>query len=65
MFILDELYFIYLVRHKLQRFGWETLQHPPYLPDISPCDFQIFDDLKKDIHRRSVGFIRTRKCKSG
>ena len=24
-----------LVRDKLQRFGWETLQHPPYIPDLS------------------------------
>ena len=38
-----------LVRDKLQRFGWETLQHPPYSPDLSPCDFRIFGDLKKDI----------------
>ena len=38
-----------LVRDKLQRFGWETLQHPPYSPYLSPCDFHIFVDLKKDI----------------
>ena len=31
-----------LVRDKLQRFGWETLQNPPYSPDVSPCDFHIF-----------------------
>ena len=41
-----------LVRDKLQRFGWETLQHPPYRPYLSPCDFQIFGDLKKDIRGR-------------
>ena len=38
-----------IVRDKLQRLGWETLQHPPYSPDLSPCDFHIFADLKKDI----------------
>ena len=38
-----------LVRDKLQRFDWETLQHPPYSSDLSPCDFHVFDDLKKDI----------------
>ena len=37
-----------LVRDKLQRFGWETFQHPLYSPDFSPCDFHIFYDLKKD-----------------
>ena len=37
-----------LARDKLRRFGWETLQHPPYSPDISSCDYHIFGDLKKD-----------------
>ena len=41
-----------LVRGKLERFGWETLQRPPYSPDLSPCDFHIFGDLKKDIRGR-------------
>ena len=41
-----------LVRDKFQKFGWETLQHPPYSPDLSPCEFHIFGDLKKDIRGR-------------
>ena len=41
-----------LVRDKIKIFGWETLQHSPYCPDISSCDFHIFDDLKKDIRGR-------------
>ena len=41
-----------LVRDKFQRFGWEIPQHPRYSPDLSPCDFHILDDLKKDIHGR-------------
>ena len=46
-----------LVRHQLQRFDWETLLHPPYNPDLSPCDFYIFGDLKKSIRGRpSVSF---------
>ena len=40
-----------LVRDKLQRFGWETLQHPPFSSDLSPCDFHVFGDLKKAIPR--------------
>ena len=48
-----------LVRDKFRRFGWETLQHPPYSPDLSLCDLHIFGDMKKDI--RGVSFIRTRK----
>ena len=39
-----------LLRDKLHRFGWVTLQHPLYSPDLFPCDFHIFGDLKKDIH---------------
>ena len=41
-----------LVRDKLQIFGWETLQHPPYILDFSSCHFHIFIDLKKDIRGR-------------
>ena len=47
-----------LVRDKLKRFDWETLQHPPYSPDLSPCDFHIFGNLKKDIHGRRFSFGR-------
>ena len=47
-----------LVRDKLQRFDWETLQHPPYSPDLSPCDFYVFGDLKKDIRGRWFTFGR-------
>ena len=42
-----------LVRDKLHRFGWETLQYsPPYSTDLSPCDLHIFGDLKIDIRGR-------------
>ena len=41
-----------LGRYKVQRFGWETLEHPPHSPDFFPCDFHIFGDLKKDIRGR-------------
>ena len=40
----------YMVRDKLQRFGWETLQHPPYSLDLPPFDLHIF--LKKEIRGR-------------
>ena len=41
-----------MVKDTLQRFSWETLQHPPYSPDLFPCDFHIFGDLRKNIRRR-------------
>ncbi|GBM61069.1 Mariner Mos1 transposase [Araneus ventricosus] len=37
------------VKTTLQQFRWETLEHPPYSPDLSPCDFHIFGPLKQAI----------------
>ena len=31
----------------LQKFKWEVLGHPPYSPDLSPCNYVIFGPLKK------------------
>ena len=33
----------------LQKFKWEGLGHPPYSPDLSPCDYVIFSTLKKSL----------------
>ena len=30
-----------------QHFRWEILHHPPYSPDLSPCDFHMFGPLKR------------------
>ncbi|GFU17889.1 histone-lysine N-methyltransferase SETMAR [Trichonephila clavipes] len=30
-------------------FKWETLDHPPYSPDMMPCDFHVFGPLKKHL----------------
>lgn len=27
--------------------GWEILDHPPYSPDLSPCDYHVFGPLKE------------------
>jgi histone-lysine N-methyltransferase SETMAR len=32
--------------------GAEVLSHPPYLPDLSPCDFALFPRLKKELRGR-------------
>jgi histone-lysine N-methyltransferase SETMAR len=26
---------------------WKVLPHPPYSPDLSPCDFYLFESLKE------------------
>jgi len=32
----------------MQHLRWEVVHHPPpYSPDLSPCDFQVFGPLKK------------------
>jgi histone-lysine N-methyltransferase SETMAR len=29
------------------RWGWEVLYHPPYSPDLSPCDFDLITKMKE------------------
>jgi histone-lysine N-methyltransferase SETMAR len=36
----------------LRRFGWGVLDHPPYSPDLSPCDYHVFGPLKKTLKGR-------------
>ncbi|PRD28624.1 UNVERIFIED_CONTAM: hypothetical protein NCL1_31801 [Trichonephila clavipes] len=38
----------------LRRWEWEELEHPPYSPDISPCDFDIIPKIKELIRGRSL-----------
>ena len=40
---------------ELAKFKWEPLDHPPYSPDMSPCDFHVFGPLKK--HLKGKCFI--------
>ncbi|GFU53119.1 histone-lysine N-methyltransferase SETMAR [Trichonephila clavipes] len=34
---------------ELEKFKGETLEHPPYSPDMSLCDFHVFGPLKKHL----------------
>ena len=36
---------------KIKALGWEKLEHPPYSPDISPCDFFLFGYLKNELKK--------------
>ena len=38
----------------LARYKWEPLPRPPYSPDVSPCDFDIFPRSKENV--RGVKF---------
>jgi histone-lysine N-methyltransferase SETMAR len=31
----------------LSKYEWEVLSHPPYSPDMSPPDFDLFPKLKE------------------
>lgn len=35
------------VTQQLQKIVWTPLEHPPYSPDLSPCDFHVFGPLKE------------------
>ena len=36
-----------LVTDYLTKMGIKTVPHPPYCPDLAPCDFWLFPKLKK------------------
>jgi len=40
----------------LTEIGGEALKHPPYSPDLAPCDFRAFLTLKKKTARKEVLF---------
>jgi histone-lysine N-methyltransferase SETMAR len=33
----------------LEKYGWQVLPYPPYSPDMSPPDFDLFPELKKPL----------------
>ncbi|VVC34278.1 Ribonuclease H-like domain [Cinara cedri] len=33
----------------LEKYGWERLKHPPYSPDLSPPNFDLFPKLKEPL----------------
>jgi len=38
-----------LAKAKLVELGYELLRHPPYSPDLAPCDFFLIPNLKKSL----------------
>jgi len=32
--------------------GWDIITHPPYSPDLAPCDYHLFPKLKEHLARR-------------
>ena len=38
-----------VVKELLESYQWEVLDHPPYSPDLSPPDFDLFPKLKEPL----------------
>ena len=34
---------------KIRTFGWETLPHLPYSPDLAPSDYHLFGSVKEQL----------------
>ena len=50
-----------LVTDYLTKFGMKTVPHPPYSPDLAPCEFWLFPKLKKKL--RGCRFETTEEMK--
>ena len=42
------------VTRYLASLGWTIIPHPPYSPDLAPCDFFLFPKMKKNIERKEI-----------
>ena len=40
---------------KIHKLGYELLPHPAYSPDLAPCDYFLFPNLKKWLGGRRFG----------
>jgi len=36
----------------LDQFGWDIITHPPYSPDLAPCNYHLFPKLKEHLAGR-------------
>ncbi|KAI6651357.1 Transposase [Oopsacas minuta] len=44
------------VKEKIASIGLEELEHPPYSPDLAPCDFWLFDGLQVQFWRTDANW---------
>jgi histone-lysine N-methyltransferase SETMAR len=43
-----------LTQLKLEQLSCRTLEHPPYSPDLSPCDIHFFGPLKEALGGKRI-----------
>ena len=48
-----------LVTDYLTQMGIKTVPHPPYSPDLAPCDFWLFPKLKENLRGNVIPQLRT------
>lgn len=41
-----------ITKELLETFKWEEWEHPPYSPDLAPCDFHVFGPMKEALAKR-------------
>ncbi|KAI6658838.1 Histone-lysine N-methyltransferase SETMAR-like [Oopsacas minuta] len=46
-------------RELLENSGLKTLHHPPYSPDLAPCNFWLFPTLKDQLRGRRFRLMRS------
>ena len=51
----------FVVKQYLAKTSTTVLQHPPYFPDLSPCDFFLFDRLKDPMRGQRLGSVEAIK----
>jgi histone-lysine N-methyltransferase SETMAR len=46
-----------LIQEALHKHRFEILPHPPYSPDLAPCDFHLFPRIKKHLKGKKFGSL--------
>jgi len=44
--------------------GWTIVPHPPYSPDLAPCDFFLFPTMKKTLKGKRFATVEEMKTAS-
>jgi transposase len=47
-----------VVKKLLNDLGWETLEHPPYSPDLAPSDFHLFRSMEHALRNKLFQTVR-------
>jgi len=52
------------VTRYLASLGWTVVLHPPYSPDVAPCDFSLFPTIKKKLKGKRFATVEEVKTSS-